>query len=78
MVNRVLNILLLEKMLKKLTFKLLLPKMSAYRRDYDKTKIMSFLVKDEKCWKNIMKFGKKATTLSIKNLTVNLDTMKSI
>ena len=24
------------------------PKMSAYRRDFDKTKCMSFLIKDEK------------------------------
>ena len=33
-----------------------LPKLSAYRRDFDKTKIISFLMKDEKCYKNIMKF----------------------
>ena len=37
----------------------MLPKMSAYRRDFDKTKYMSFLKKIMNCWKRIMKFGIK-------------------
>ena len=32
--------------------------MSAYVRDFDKTKYMCFLIKDAKLLKNIMKFGK--------------------
>ena len=47
--------------------------MSAYRRDFDKTKCISFLI-----MKNIIKFGKKSATLSKKNFTVNLYTMKNI
>ena len=35
------------------------PKMIVYRRDFDKTKCVSFLIKNEKFLKNIMKFGKK-------------------
>ena len=54
------------------------PKMSRYRRDFDKTKCMSFLIKDENCQKNIIKFGKNSATLSKENLTVNLYTMKNI
>ena len=33
--------------------------MSACRRDFDKTKCMTFLIKHDKLLKNIMKFGKK-------------------
>ena len=36
------------------------PKMSVYRKDFDKTKCMSFLIKDEKFKKNLMKFGRKS------------------
>ena len=43
-----------------------LPKMSAYRRDFDKTKCMSFLIKDGKLlekyneiWKKVSKTFKK-------------------
>ena len=36
------------------------PKMSAYRKDFDKTKCMSFFIKDEKFLKNLMKFGRKS------------------
>ena len=35
-------------MLKNITFCIFLPKMSAYRTDFDKTKCMPFLIKDEK------------------------------
>ena len=33
---------------------------------------MSFLIKDEKLFENIITFGKASATLSKKNLTVNL------
>ena len=55
-----------------------LPKMSACRRDFDKTKYMSLLIKDNKLSKKIMKFGKKLKIVSKKNLIVNLYTMKNI
>ena len=32
--------------------------MSAYRRDFDETKYMSFLIKDDELIKNIIKFEK--------------------
>ena len=35
------------------------PKLSVYRRDFDKTKCMSFLIKDENVEKTIMKLKKK-------------------
>ena len=54
-----------------------LPKMSAYRRDFDKTKSMSFLIKDGKLLEKYNETSKKSAT-SKKNLTVNLYTMKNI
>ena len=53
-------------MLKSWTFIHILSKISAYRRDFDKTKCISFLIKDEKLlekyneiWKNISNISKK-------------------
>ena len=49
MIKRDLNISLAAKMIKKIRpFWIYLPKMTAYRRDFDKTKYMSFLIKDDK------------------------------
>ena len=39
--------LLVTKMAKSQTFMYLLPKMNAYRKDFDETKYMSFLIKDD-------------------------------
>ena len=51
--------------------------MSAYRRDFDETKYISFFMKyDELLEKNVMKFGKKLKIASKKNLKLNLFTMK--
>ena len=56
-----------------------LSKMSAYRRDFDKTKCMSSLIiKGEELLEKYNEIGKKSTTLSKKNLTVTLYTMKNI
>ena len=50
-------------MLKNYVYSIFLPKMRLYRRDFDKTKYMSF-------WKKISYiFGKEPATLSKKNLT---------
>ena len=49
MVKMILNILLTRKMLKKIRpLCMFVPVVSAYRRSFDKTKCMSFLMKDQK------------------------------
>ena len=40
-----------------------LPKMSAYRRDFDKTKHMSFLIKDEKLLEKYNEISKKVSNM---------------
>ena len=52
--------------------------MSANRRDFDKAKCMSFLIKDKKLLEKYNEIWKKSATLSKENLTVNLYTMKNI
>ena len=52
--------------------------MSAYRRDFDKTKYMSFFIKDDELLKNMIKFGKKSKIVSKNNMIVNLCIMKNI
>ena len=52
--------------------------MSAYRRHFDKTKCMSFLIKDEKLLQKYNDIWKKVSNITKKNLTVNLDTIKNI
>ena len=56
------------------------PKMSAFGGDFDETKYISFLIKDDKLYlKNAIKLGeKKLKLVSKKNLIVNQFTMKSI
>ena len=44
-----------------------LPEMGACRRDFDETKYISFLTKDDELIQNIMKFGKKLKIVSKKN-----------
>ena len=55
-----------------------LPEMGACRRDFNETKYISFLTKDNELIENIMKFGKKLKIVSKKNLIVNLCTMKNV
>ena len=45
-VKKILNILLAIKMLKNRPLCIFLPKMKAYRKDFDEAKQMSFLIKD--------------------------------
>ena len=53
--------------------------MSAYRRDFNKTKCMSFLIKDERLIENTMKLRKKVSNIkSATTLTVNWYIMKNI
>ena len=53
-----------------------LSKMSAYVRDFDETKDLSFLIKDDELWENIRKFVKKLKIVSKMNLIVNLYSKK--
>ena len=60
MVKGILDFLLTKKMLKNRPLCIFIPKKSAYRRYFDKTKYTSFLIKDEKLlekynkiWKNL-------------------------
>ena len=52
--------------------------MTVYRKDFDETKYMSFLMKDDELLKNTISFGKSLKILSIKNLIVILYTTKNI
>ena len=45
LIKRILNILFAKKRLKNSPLCILIPKMRAYRRDFDKTKCMSFFDK---------------------------------
>ena len=40
----------------------MLPKISAYKRDFDETKYMSFFIKNEELLENIMKSGTNSAT----------------
>ena len=70
--NRVLNLSLAIKMLKLgLCLCVFLPKMSAYRTDFDETKCIYFLIKNDSYYKNVMKFGRSLKIASRKNLIIN-------
>ena len=51
---------------------MMLSKVSAYRRDFEGTKYMSFLIKDNKMLKKLMKFGSKSAILLKKVFTKTL------
>ena len=42
--------------------------MSAYRKNFDETKYMTFFIKDNELLKNVIKFGDRLKILLIKNL----------
>ena len=55
--------------------------MSAYRKDFDKTKYMSFLIKNDELlekYNEIMKFGTKSARILKRDLIVSLYTMINI
>ena len=52
--------------------------MSAYTRDFDETKYMTFLIKNDELLKNYKKFVKKLKIVSKKTLIVNLYRMKHL
>ena len=53
-------------------------KMRAYRKDFDETKYISFVIKDDKLSKAYNKIWKKFKILLIKNLIVTLNKTKNI
>ena len=59
-INKIVVSKMLQRCLKIYTF-IFLPKMSAYRRDFDETKYMSFLIKDDELlekYSEILKTGR--------------------
>ena len=62
------------------TLCIFLPKMSAYRRDIDKTECLSFTIKYEKLLERYNEIWKKTTLvkLSKKNFTVNVHAMRNM
>ena len=55
-----------------------LTKTSTYRRDFDKTKCMSFLMKDRKLLEKYNKIWKNTATLSKKNSKVKLYSVRKL
>ena len=52
--------------------------MSVYRKDFDKTKSITFLIKDEKLSEQYNEIWKISATLSKQNFTGNMYIMKNI
>ena len=76
MTKKDLNILLVMKILKKLGLYVYFYKLVYIEKNYV-SKYVSFLIKDDKLLKNLMKFGKKLKVSSRKNLIVNHYIMKN-
>ena len=72
------NILLATKIIKNRPLCMFPPKVSAFRKDFDETKYISSLIKDDESLKKYNKIWKKLKTSSKKNLLVNQFIMKSI
>ena len=79
MVKKDLNILLVTKILKKIkTLCIFLPKMTAYRKDFDETEYISFLIKDDEFLEKYNEIWEKVQNILKKKLIVNQYTMKNI
>ena len=66
------------KILKNRPLCIFLPKMSAYRKYFDETKYMYFLIKDDKLLEKYNEFGKKLKIVSKKILIVNQYKLENI
>ena len=55
-----------------------IPKMSAYRRDFDENKYVSFLIWDDELLEKYNEIFKNVKIVSNRNLIVNLYTIKNI
>ena len=79
MVKKDLNILLVTKILKKIKpLCIFLPKMTAYRKDFDETKYISFLIKDDEFLEKYNEIWEKVKNSLKKKLIVNQYTRKNI
>ena len=79
MVKKDLNILLVTKILKKIkTLCIFFPRMTAYRKDFDETKYISFLIKDDEFLEKYNEIWEKVQNILKKKLIVNQYTMKNI
>ena len=56
----------------------MLPKMSAYKRDFDGTKYISLLMKKKNCEKSIMKSGINIAIASKRDFLVRLYAIKNM
>ena len=72
MVRMVLIFLLAIKVLKNAPLCIFVPKISGHRRDFDKTKCMSFLIKDEKLLKRHTKILEKVRQIIKRRLSMYL------
>ena len=77
-VKKNLNTLLAAKVLKKRPLCIFLPKMRVYRKAFDETKSMSFLIKDDELLEKYNEIWKKLKNIIKKNLIVNQYIMKNI
>ena len=64
--KRILNILLATKIFRPLC--IFFPEMTAYSKDFDKTKCISFLIKDEKLLKKYSEIWKKVSKINLKRI----------
>ena len=79
MVKKDLNILLVTKILKKIKpLCIFLPKMTPYRKDFDETKYISFLIKDDEFLEKYNEIWEKVKNSLKKKLIVNQYTRKNI
>ena len=79
MVKKDLNILLVTKILKKIkTLCIFFPRMTAYRKDFDETKYISFLIKDDEFLEKYNEIWEKVQNILKKKLIVNQYIMKNI
>ena len=78
--KKVLNTLLGTKMVKKLSRLscIMLPKMSAYGRDFDETKCISFLIKKNELLDKYNEVWDKVNKVIKRNLIVSLRKMRNI
>ena len=72
LVKKDLNPLLATKMLKKIKrLHVLLQKMTAYRKDFNETKYVPFLITDDKCLRKYNEIWEKVTNIIYKELDSN-------
>ena len=72
MVNKALNISLITKVINKLELYAYFPEMGIYKKYFDKTKCMSFMIEDQKFCDKYMKSCKKVSSIIKSKLNTEL------